>query len=276
MVLPVGSSGTFKSGRKWKIVSKGRNRRTRRRAPNTFAKKVLAIVNRQEETKYQRETIEANVKHNSQISNNNDWYRCLPKVIVGTNAAQRIGDVIKPVSCKLHVQCRFNTDEKLTRDIYVVFYLVTSKRQKAYLNENANGQMNSEADSFLRDKDDTVTFYDGTWSGTTLPIELDSFTLLKKKVIHMFRASGAANGAGVDGTLTGTGMYSNEGKNQINFTVPIKVPTLKYSPGFPKLPNNFAAFYGIGYYYADGTAADTGVNGLLYVTTHTELWYKDV
>lgn len=195
---------------------------------------------------------------------------------MGTNAAQRIGDVIKPVKATLHVELRFATDESLTRDIYCVFYLVTSKRQKAYANELANAQMLTEADSFLRAGDDAVTFFDGSWLGSTLPVELDSFTLLSKKVIHMWRASGTANGAGVVGTITGNGMYSNEGKNNVHFSVPIKVPTLKYSPGFPKLPNNFAPFYGIGYYYADGTAADTGINGLLYVSTSCELWYKDV
>lgn len=254
-----------------------RPRRKSTKAPKkTFAKKVLQIVRGSEETKYQRETIEDKVRHNSTVTGPNDWYRCLPHIVVGTNAAQRIGDVIKPIIGKLHVEIRFATDEQNTRDIYVVFYLITSKRQKAYANENANGQMSTEGDSFLRGINDQVTYFGGNYIDSTLPIELDSFTLLNKKVIHMFRGSGKSNEAGVIGTLTGEGMYSNEGKNQVHFTVPFKVPTLKYSPGFPKLPNNFAPFYGIGYYYADGTAADTLDNGLLYVTTSCELWYKDV
>ena len=253
-----------------------RRRVNRRKAKPTFAKKVLSIVRGSEETKYQQEAIEVDVRHNSIVTGPNDWYRCLPKIVVGTNAAQRIGDVIKPVRANLHVELRFDTTEAHTRDIYAVFYLITSKRQKAYANENANGQLSTEGDSFLRAGDDAVTYFDGSWLGSTLPVELDSFTLLKKKVIHMWRASGESNKDGVTGTVTGEGMYCNAGKNQVHFTVPIKVPTLKYSPGFPKLPNNFMPLYGIGYYYADGTPADTLDNGLLYVSTSCELWYKDV
>lgn len=262
-----------------KNSSRPRRRTARRRTTKpraSFAKKVLSIVRKSEETKFQREAIEVDVRHNSTVTGPNDWYRCLPWIVLGTNAAQRIGDVIKPIIGKLHVEIRFATDEQNTRDIYAVFYLITSKRQKAYANENANGQMSTEGDSFLRAGDDAVTYFDGSWLGSTLPIELDSFTLLKKKVIHMYRASGKSNEAGVVGTLTGEGMYCNAGRNQVNFTVPFKVPTLKYSPGFPKLPNNFAPFYGIGYYYADGTPADTLDNGLIYVSTSCELWYKDV
>lgn len=235
------------------------------------------------ETKFVRETIldsygTSYINFNGTINSTADWYRCIPQVSPGITSAQKVGKLVMPTRCTLHLNFHFSSTEANTRDIVVVLYVITSKTQKQYANTGVNSSLTSGFNSFL-DPGDGVNDagYDGKWLGTTYPINHDVFTLQKKKLLIMNRSSGVSNGAGVVGQYDGNGrgQYAPNSKEAHRMSVRIKLPKkLLYDQNANTLPTNHATWFAVGYYYRQGLAPDTG-GGVLQVDASTEMSYKD-
>ena len=258
-------------------------KRVVRTGKNTFAKKVLAVVNRESETKYVRETIldsmqSGYVNFNSYIDSTTDWYRCIPVISPGVTSGQKVGKVFNPMRCTLHLNFKFDNADQYTRDIMVVLYVLSSKTQKNYANSAVNSNMTNAYNSFL-DSGDGVndSAFNGNYLTSTYQLNKDAFTLQKKKLIHLGKSSGVANGYQVTGQYDGTGrgQYAPNSKIAHRVSVPIKLPKkLLYDQSANTVPTNAAVWFGIGYYYRNGLPGDSG-GGILQVDASCEMWYKD-
>ena len=258
---------------------------------------VTKIINRHLESRYIRETIVPEVVFfNSTITGAADWYRVIPLIGRGDNTNQRQGDKIQPKSLKINWTFRFAYSDQNTRDVYVVLYLLTSKSNKSYNTTSKNSALASNFNQYLDNGNDSTTYFSGTWQDAQKPINRENFTLLSKKVIHLCKGSGLANGSGVIGpalvdssgnVLTDVsgnvlraagsdGMYTHERSVRANYSYTFKsLPTeFLYSDVNLTYPANFAPVWAVGYYYADGTSPDTA-GGLLGVACETHLYYKD-
>jgi len=283
------------TGRKQKLISLGGGRfkkvgtpyvanprqyrryvRTKGKAKTPFARKVQAIISRNLETKYVRETIAsepATVMWNSVISGSADWYRCLPLVARGGQSHQRIGDHIEPTSLTMNWSFRFATEDENTRDIFIVLYVLQSKSNKDYLTNNAGGALSANFDQYLDNGNDTTTYFNGTWVDSQKPINKENFTLIHKRIIPLIKGSGVPNGSGV--VPSARGMYTHERSVRASCSYTIKnLPRFLYSDVSLARPSNYAPVWAVGYYYGDGTAADTGT-GILDVAMDAHLYFKD-
>ena len=265
------------------MSKKGRPVRRRRQPKGAFAAKVKAVIRAEAETKHVRETIldstaSGYVNFNSYIDNTTDWYRCIPLISPGVTSAQKVGKVISPRNCTLHLNFKFDSADQYTRDIMVVLYVLTSKTQKSYANTGVNSNLTTGYNTFL-DPGDGVNDADfhGNWLSTTYPVNHDAFTLHKKMLIHLGKSSGVANGYGVVGEYDGAGrgMYAPNSMIARRVSVPIKLPSkLLYDQNANTTPTNAAVWFGVGYYYRNGLPGDSG-GGILQVDASTEMWYDD-
>jgi len=252
-------------------------------------------MNSQEETKFRSEIIAADnvgASWNSEIKSGSDWYRCIPLVAQGSGEYQRIGDRITPKKLRMDFSFHFFSSDSSTRDITVVLYILTSKRDKTYTGNSASGALPSNFQQYLERGDGSTTFFNGTWEASKYPIANNNFNLVKKFEIPLMKGSGLPNGSGIivspgldlsgnprdlsGGILAGEdGMACHERSVRVNKTYVFKdVPKLKYSDGSFQYPNNFAPYWAAGYYYNDGTAPDT-VTGILRVAATSQLHYYD-
>jgi len=290
-ILPKGVKSKIGSGRRSTRNPKLRRRRGRNPYRKIIVQPDLAMAIRKiahigEEHKYVRETILDSTasgysNFNSVIQNANDWYRCLPLVRQGATSATKIGKHIMPTKLIGHWNFRYASDDSNTRDIFVVMYILSSKSQKAYAgygsDPTAKNRTFAGYSNFL-DTGDGVTdsTFDGTWNTSTLLTNADNVTLIKKYVFKLSKQSGLTNVTGVVGQYNGngSGMYSIPHlSRRITYRFP-KPPQLKYDQSSVSLPQNYATWWAAGYYYADGTNADTG-GGVLKVDMTTELHYTD-
>jgi len=270
------AGGYQRVGKPYIASKKVRRSYLKKRTKNPFVQKVQAIINRNLETKYVRETIAsepATTLWNSVISGSADWYRCLPLVARGGQSHQRIGDHIDPTSLTMNWSFRLATEDENTRDIFVVLYVLQSKSVKDYLTNNAGGALSANFNQYLDNGNDTTTYFAGTWVDAQKPINRENFTLIHKKVIPLLKGSGVPNGSGV--VPSARGMYTHERSVRGSCSYTIKnLPKFLYSDVSLARPSNYAPVWAVGYYYGDGTAADT-TTGILDVAMDAHLYFKD-
>lgn len=255
-----------------------------------------SLISRSAETKYVAETIAADnvgTAWNSIISTQNDWYRAVPLVQQGTQQNRRIGDEIQPTKLRLNFSVHFFNSEASTRDITVVIYLLTSKKNKSYETASASGALPAMFQQYLDKGDGSATYFNGNYESSTYPVNHTLFNSIKKFEIPLIKGSGVSNGAGIwssgRGDLSGTdfdmsgnvvasdvGMATHERSVRVNKSYTFKkIPELKYGDASNTYPTNFAPVWAAGYYYNDGTSPDTVSNGILRVSCVSHLWYKD-
>ena len=275
------STTTRKSGHV--KVKKTKGRKPIAKADRVLTQAIQRVIKGDSETKYVRETIldstqSGYINFNSYCDSAADWYRCIPVISPGSTSAQKIGKVLMPTRCTLHLNFKFDSADQYSRDIMVVLYVLTSKTQKNYANSGINSNMLTAYNAFL-DPGDGVndSAYNGNWLTSTYQINRDAFTLQKKKLIHLNKSSGVANGYGVTGQYDGSGrgMYAPNSKLAHRVSVPIKLPKkLLYDQNANTVPTNAAVWFGIGYYYRNGLPGDNNA-GILQVDASTEMSYKD-
>lgn len=272
-----------RSGKKVKSVSVG--------GVVSLRDRIKRVVNGTTETKYVTETIldgrsGTYVNFNSTILTGPDWYRVIPQLPQGSGSTSdvswvREGADVTPINQKINWEFRFGKTDMNTRDIYVVLYVIQPVAQKSYGSASVNSSMNFPA-QFLKTGSASVTYanqqgFTGAPLDSYLPIYNKSFRLLHKKIFRLAKPSGDPNGAGVvDGTGSGVGMYSVGQLCKRHTWVNKHLPkTLKYAENAAVTwPANASPYWAVGYYYANGTPADT-TGGLLNVSCITEMTFKD-
>jgi len=247
------------------------------------------ILNKTEETKYVAETIldgrsGTYTNFNSQINSVNDWYRVIPQLPQGADVSWvRDGADVSVMSQKVHWEFRFGRTDHQTRDIYVVLYVVQPVSQKSYGSSAVNGTMGAYNQFLTLGAQGTASVanqvgFTGVPIDSWRPIYKPLFRLLHKKIFRLAKPSGDVNGAGVVGQYdgSGVGMYSLGNVSKRHSWTNKHIPKiLKYNEGEGiTYPTNSAPYWAAGYYYADGTAADSA-GGLLNVSCFSEMTYKD-
>ena len=154
---------------------------------------------------------------NSVINTNEDWYRACPRFFLGpgsfgpsegTGSANRIGNRITPRAHIGHWSISFAQTDEASRDITCFLYLLQPKFFKSYPVINAGGQNPTAYNTFLR----TGAYntysqgFNGTWGGSTRPVDTNQYKILMVKKFRLNKPSGAPQGAGVVGS-DGRGMY---------------------------------------------------------------------
>jgi len=247
-----------------------------------FKNAVTRIIRKGTETKYVAEQIldvwsapsipAVYTNFNSAINTSADWYRCLPLLTQGENSHQRIGNQVSPLSVKVHLNFRFSptAQDSNSRDIYVVVYAGKPKQIGAYSGPSVNSVWPTNFKDYLDNGDGTETFFGGNWTDAVKKIATDNFTLKAKRLIHLYKPSGVQNtNSGLTSVTSAPAIYN--ASTTITFK---KMKNLKYENGSATIPTNFAHCWAAGYYYNDGTSADTG-GGLLQVSARLEMSYKD-
>lgn len=233
-------------------------RRVRRVPPkNTFAKKVLAVVRREAETKqaYQASSDSILTFPASTVTGQGlNIFSPLPGINRGSNEAERIGNTISPISLNVKgylfmkptgVSGSYNA----TQSRICVRMMVIQPKQ---FNSNTNASSTVWYTQLLQKGNNTVAFT-GKITDLFAPINRDVFKVWHDKKFYMTATQVAQ--------VTATGYYTIENKDATKFfNFNIKLPkklTYDDSNSSGTMPINCAPQILVGWSYMDGSAPGT-------------------
>jgi len=244
-----------------------RPRRRRAAAPPSFAQKVMAVVHKNEETKYVASVVALNEPADT-LAVPTDLRMCLPKVAQGVGSNQRIGQKIDNAHGKVQLTFILNPDAgsaaTISQDVIVRVYTLTSKQAKSA------GQVALLPGNTLLDNGDQTTT-DWNTAANALgyaqqPLSKEDFSG-KFREVRLTKNFGKANsGTASDPTLT-------YGKIFGRVSLPWKHKSnLLYDDQGTNYPTNYAPIYAYVAYNSDGSL----FKGQVQVVTRLHMWFKDV
>lgn len=242
----------------------------RKATKSAFARKVLAVVNRREETKYRGEWIySAQILQPSAVVPGN-LYRALPSVTQGDGDHQRIGDSIQPTKARVVFTVGFNTQSAYLVDQIVNIYLLRAKGATtapavaalpAHTLLKVGNGTNRDAD------DPNQQFMVSELN--RLPINTDQFTVMKHFQFRMAKGLGFPNSAGPPGGGDSPTTITHQPIKYLSYTY--KPPTLKYNEAGDQLPTNHYPVWCAWVTNVDGSTSQAQV----YISVRGELYFKD-
>lgn len=240
------------------------------RPKGAFAKKVLAVVAKKEETKYVAEQKQLGLVVGQALSTPANLYGCLPAVSQGVGDFQRIGEKIQPVRARIDFTFNFTTDNSNNQDIIVNLWIVMVKgfnSEAAYILAPTK-QFLQVGNGTNRDPDDPSqpTMLQNV---NHMPLNKEQYTGLKHYRFRMRKGTGIMTNQGPATITAPTGTPANEGQRYISYSW--KPPTLKYNDNTKTYPTSHFPVYGYWATNADGSAyGDT-----IQISSRTHLWFKD-
>lgn len=259
-----------------------RRARAARRAPKkktgrSFAKKVMAVVKRQEETKYvATDNDAAGAPHgpvwyaSPNMVNINSISPAIPALVNGVGDYQRVGQKIQPTSLYTNLRIGFNATDLSANSLIGVIYYGTTTQAGSWANANP-----LPTTSFLDNGDGTNTTWAGLRNQLNLPTDR---TLVKVKRItfRLSKSEGLQNGD-LGGAGAQNGNYStSNGISEKNFVLRFKPPkTLVYNMIADSLPQNYAPFYYVGFCHADGSGITETDKQLVNISSRVHMRFKD-
>ena len=234
---------------------------------------VNKIVNRKLETKYATDLRNA-ITFNSGISGWNEAYPLLPPVPEEGTTPQsfaRVNDQISPLSLKLDLNVAINAVSRSVAvrvDVFVLTYKLNKYWPSVSLLPGApqlfrTGTVGAQ-----------TTAYDGRVSTSFLRMNLNSFTVIKRKSFLLGGNVGFPNGDTVNGNAPNMSLAGMSKKLSMIIPCP---NTLKYdesSATSVTYPNNYAPFLFIGYSKVDGASPDVSFQSVV-ASWNASLTYKD-
>ena len=259
------------------------------RTKKDLTKFIKAVTLKEAEPKYVAETIISKVAHNGVISEAGGWYRCLPLLKQGDADSQdqswiRRGKMVTPYGkLAVHWDIHLKSTLAYSRDIYVVLYVLQERARRQYPVADAGGQNPEHYAAYLDDGAGNNTNFAGDWASSHYPVEKDFFIPLHKKVWRLCKPSGQNTGISVVGVGSNTGQYSMSMPVAIHHSWHYTLPkVLRYDDGpadsgdVPtQLPTNTSPIWGVGYFYANGEAADVATQ-CIEVSCRAEMGFKDM
>lgn len=246
-------------------------------ARDSFAQRVMRVINRQEETKYVANSPAADLTAlpNYWFSTGSlaaaDYKPALPTLTQGTDDYQRVGNVVKPKSVAVSVKVGLNPENVQACSLLGVIYYGTSKDKKTW-----QGELPVDDGQILDDGDGTTSAWGGVKYLLNSPIDRHGYNL-KRIVFRLSKTVGIQNGD-ISGALVEQGNFStSNGMSVKNFMLRFKTPVnLQYKGQANTVPSNFAPFWGIGFCHADGSALTEGDRtSLVQVTSKCHMYFKD-
>lgn len=283
MPIRVRQGNRYVSGTAYKSMRTQARRRYVRKGNKVgrkFAKKVLAVVKRQEETKYVANDLNSSGNPNGAggvywnplpgITNINSVVPAIPAMGQGVTDYQRVGQRVAPVSLKVDLDIGLNPTDLSANSVMVVIWYGTSKESKSWVGGSPLSTV-----SFLDNGQGSNTSWGATRNQLNFPTD-PTLNTLKRLVFPLSKSEGLQNQNG--SSLVTQGNYStSNGRSHRHVTLYFKPPrTLIYNKETDVYPTNYAPFYYIGFCNADGSPttmvqSDTLVN----VSSRVHLRYKD-
>jgi len=237
---------------------------------SAFAKKVLNVVNKKEETKYVAQQLQQQVAMGQALVTPAGMFNCLTPVTQGVGDFQRIGEKITPVKAAIDFSFNWTNEQSNNQDVVVNLWVVLAKgaNSRIALPTVPIGQFLNVGNGTNRDPDD------GNQplmlnQVNHMPLNKDQWTQLRHYRFRMRRGTGAQANQGPATIVAPTGTTANEDQRYIRYSW--KPPTLKYNTNADAFPTSHYPVYGYYVTNADGSAyGDT-----LHISTRTHLWFKD-
>lgn len=220
--------------------------------------RVKRIVRSMEETKQKTTTYSAN--YNSGISSVTEFYPVIPSISQGDNEDQRQGGKVMPTYLKINFIVKFGTGGSNLLPIHPTLFILCDKSQR-----DSNQSWSS---SYILKNGSSQTQFDGTWSNSKLPVDTESFRLVRRK---RFRLALNAMPGSSSTTLTDPDAPMwREYSVTLNMRKYAKF--LDYN-GSQNMPTNLNMCFAAGYSRIDDTTDLTGTP--LTVMMQSTLYYKD-
>lgn len=250
-------------------------RSTRRKARVVVARKptvalVKRIVNGTLEKKFVSNA-QFGQGFNSGISVLGDMKALIPQVQAGTGSWQRLDQRITPL--RLTTTWHFAFADTITRSMNVMVSLYCfHKKNVKYVPDMAGDVTANGIQLLASGNSGIVQPYNGYITEGDLPLNRDSYTLIKKYTFQLTNNVGVPNGDTTPGNAPNVGLA--ESHKRISLTV--KTPKqLTYKPaGTVVYPDGFAPFWAVGYAHVGGSAPDAFNTDIL-VSWNTMMTYTD-
>lgn len=247
------------------------------RVSNKFAKRVLAVVRRTEETKYV-----ANDFDSQGVAHPTSWnptpnmvsigsiVPAIPQLGAGVGDFQRVGQKISPVSISCNLRIGFNPTDLSANSLIGVIYYGTSKGAKTW-----EGQIPLSSVAMLDNGDGTNVGWTGLRNQLNLPIDRTLVTL-KRITFRLSKTAGIQNSdMGLPATVPGNYATSN-GLSEKSFNLRFRAPrVLSYNQQTDLYPQNYAPFYFVGFCHADGSVYQGEDLRLVAVNSRVHMRFKD-
>lgn len=273
-----------------------KKKRPARRAKSALVKTIKKVINSEAETK-NRIFRYGSVDIGPGILTASDWQNVIPPIpqvgqpvvgggVVAANNNTRIGNAIKPSSCRLTVMASLN-NEIFTVNVLCTIYVFKVKGVTNY-NQAVSTLLREQqqADQFLDTGDGSYKAYAGEgqiWDHL-LPVNPTSFTLLHKRTFQLSKGAGINEGSPVIGTLANVSPQggANQCYKECTFNIPLPA-TLKYAEDADftggvlsdNNPNNCAIFWAIGYSNISQETLEY-TNNPVVVSAMSNIYFKDM
>jgi len=212
----------------------------------------------------------AAVNFSSGITSTNELYNLIPRINVGSDDHQRIGNRIQPVSLYNTTTVFLPYSEARTAmSVFVDVYYLTSKTVKT-----DNIMANIPTDFLLNAGDGTNVPYDGTAQTADFPINKAAFTLIKHKRVKLQLSAGDPNSVLV-GSFVNPGIVTTCG-----YTArwKLKIPTpsvLTYMNENVNYPTNSLPFMCLGFHAIDANGDTAPITPRIFCRSQSQMYYKD-
>jgi len=244
-----------------------------RRAPKAskaFAKKVLAVVSKTEETKYVAQDIQKAVPIDTYIAINSDLVTPIPVLVEGTGSWQRVGQHIHNVRGKTHFQFSLPYNTAASANWVVRVYMLTSKQVKAF------AQVTSLAANTLLDNGDgtTIDWDPSVNQVVTLsqrPLARENFSGTFKEFL-LAKNSGSLNGDASTPPPSSNGAHY---ATQHRFTWKWQHKSKVMYDENSYLPTNYNPMFILVAYPRDGYSVVSKEASPVVATIRTEMYFKD-
>lgn len=252
--------------KKFKVTSK----RTIHPSAN-FAKAVLTVVGKKEETKYVAEDIQKAALIDTNIVIPTDLVSALPNLGQGVGSFQRVGQQVSEVRGKTHFSMSLPYNYAPSSNWVVRIYMLTSKQIKSF------NQRGSLAVNTLLDNGDGTTI---DWDpGTTQVVTLSQRPLARENFTGKFREFRFAKNSGALNNDASTPPPAPNGahyatSHQFTWEWKHKGKVLYDEAG--NLPTNYNPMFILVSYPVDNYPVTVGPpNCPVLMTIRTEMYYKD-
>lgn len=274
------AGSTSRSSKATVKVRKTRTGKTTATASKTLKQAIQKVIRGDSETKYRAEplrnlstgnTLATYTAFSSGITGVAEIYAALPRVSQGVDEHERIGDVISPTSCTVHLDITspsFGQNDAKDKTVHVFLLQCTSVKD---LNNYSAVPMTS----LLDNGNGGNVGFDGTSQHAMYPINRKNFTVLKHKKFRLVKGFGKPNGSSATDPAGLTDSTISPAASYRHIAMRVKLPKkLKYSAHGSTYPANAAPFVVIG--WTNNWAVDAASNVIdLQVIGRVEMRYKD-
>lgn len=249
----------------------------RRVATGSFAKKVMAVLNRQEETKYVATNVDATGNPlptawfaPPALGTVGSFIPAIPVLGQGVGDYQRVGNKVSPISLMTTLKIGFDAQNMEACSLIGVIYYGTTKTGKTWNNANP-----LPTPTLLDNGDGTNSTWAGLRNQLNLPVDSQMFNV-KRITFRLSKSGGAQNNDVIIAPGPTGNLATSNGMSEKSFVLRFKAPkTLSYNLTGDTYPTNYAPFYAVTFCHADASNWVGADQELVNVSSRVHMRYKD-